>query len=65
MSKNHNEAIAGVNAFQAFAKEFGPDDVYNKIILEILLEELLRPSYYTGEAKTNETPASRQTLPDK
>jgi len=45
MNKNHNEAIAGANAFQAFAKEFGPDDVYTRIILEILLEELLSPSY--------------------
>ena len=41
MNKNHNEAVAGANAFQAFAKEFGPDDVYNRIILEEILKELL------------------------
>jgi len=41
MNKNHNEAIAGINAFQAFVKEFGPDDVYNRIILEEILKALL------------------------
>ena len=41
MNKNHNEAIAGTNAFQAFAKEFGPDDVYNRIIVEEILKAIL------------------------
>jgi hypothetical protein len=41
MIKNHKEAVSGTNAFQAFVKEFGPDDIYNRIILEILLEELV------------------------
>jgi hypothetical protein len=41
MNKNHNEAIAGTSAFQAFAKEFGPDDVYNRIIVEEILKALL------------------------
>lgn len=41
MNKNHNEAIAGADAFQVFAKEFGPDDVYNRIIVEEILKAIL------------------------
>lgn len=42
--KNHNEAISGTDAFKIFATEFGPNDVYTRIILEVLLEELMRPT---------------------
>lgn len=45
MIKNHKEAVAGTNAFQTFVKEFGPDDIYNRIILEVLLEELVKKEY--------------------
>ena len=31
---------AGVDALSDFFKQFGPPDVYNKILLEVLLEEL-------------------------
>lgn len=41
MADNHNEAIAGVNAFKAFAEQFGDDNIYTRIIIEVLLEELL------------------------
>jgi hypothetical protein len=41
MNKSHDEAIAGTDAFRTFAQQFGPDDVYNRIILEELLKVLL------------------------
>ena len=65
MKKNHDEATAGTDAFRTFAKEFGPDDVYTHIILEILLEELLSPSYNTCGEKTNEAPPNKQNISSK
>ena len=41
MKKNHDEATVGTDAFRTFAKEFGPDDIYNRIILEELLKMLM------------------------
>lgn len=41
MNKNHEEAESATNAFKALAEEFGPDDVYNRIIIEELLKFLL------------------------
>lgn len=64
MNKNHNEAISGTNAFQAFAKEFGPDDVYTRIFLEILLEELLLEHSNTRR-ESNEISKNKRTIHDK
>ena len=41
MKNNHNEATAGTDAFKSFFQQFGPDDIYTRIIVEVLLEELL------------------------
>lgn len=53
MNKNHNEAVAGMNAFQIFSKQFGPDDIYTRIILEVLFEEILNQSYHSKEKEEN------------
>jgi hypothetical protein len=38
---NHQDEIGStVNALQEFVKEFGSQDEYTKIVMEILLEEL-------------------------
>jgi hypothetical protein len=29
-------------AFQEFAKQFGPNDIYTQILLEVLFEELMK-----------------------
>lgn len=65
MNKPRDEAIAGTDAFRVFAQQFGPDDVYTRIILEILLEELLSPSYNSDGGKANETYPSEQDVPSK
>jgi len=41
MTKSYDEAVVGTDAFRLFAQQFGPDDVYNRIILEELLKVLL------------------------
>jgi hypothetical protein len=42
MKNNYDEAAASTDAFRAFVKQFGPmDDPYNRVVLEVLLEELL------------------------
>lgn len=51
--KNHNEAVSGTDAFKIFASEFGPDDVYTRIILEVLLKELLSPTKLVDNKEKN------------
>lgn len=53
MKNNHNEAIAGTDAFRQFAEEFGPDDIYNRIILEEILKVLL--GYKEGDENGDKT----------
>ena len=60
MNKNHNEAIIGTDAIRTFVQQFGPDDIYTEILIEILLEELLleysnkKVLYNKKEVKSNE-----------
>lgn len=55
MSKHQDEAGVATDAFKAFAQQFGPDDVYTRIILEVILEELFNvPSNLTEEIKENQ-----------
>ena len=53
MNKNHNEAVTGANALQIFAKEFGQDDVYNRIIVEEILKALLGFKENTEDVKND------------
>jgi hypothetical protein len=39
-----NEAKVATDAFKSFAEQFGPDDAYTRIIIEVLLEELMNYS---------------------
>ena len=50
--KNHqDEAQIGVEALQAFAAQFGSDDDFTRLVMEIILEELFEqnPSNYKAE----------------
>lgn len=58
MKKNHDEATVGTDAFRAFAQQFGPDDVYNRIIVEELLKVLLGVKEEKTEEKKDGTNAS-------
>ena len=40
MSKTQKEINVAVDALQTFVQEFGTQDEYTKIVMEILLEEL-------------------------
>lgn len=44
MTKQQDEVGIATDAFKAFAQQFGPDDVYTRIILEVILEELFNVS---------------------
>lgn len=44
MSKDPDDVGIATDAFKAFAQQFGPDDVYTRIILEVILEELFKVS---------------------
>lgn len=36
------QADEAKEAFEIFSNQFGPDDIYKSILLEVLLEELLK-----------------------
>lgn len=40
MKKHQDDANSGVEALQAFASEFGSDDPFTRLVMEIVLEEL-------------------------
>lgn len=42
-----DDAKIGTDALKSFAEQFGPDDVYTRIIIEVLLEELFKKQYNT------------------
>ncbi len=41
MKNTQDDAAVGVDAFRAFALQFGADDIYNRIIVEEILKVLL------------------------
>lgn len=44
MSNLRDEALIGTDALQAFVAEWGDmNDPYNRLVLEVVLEELLSP----------------------
>lgn len=45
---NNDDAKVGTDAFRSFFQQFGPDDVYTRIIIEVLLEELLKKDTNTS-----------------
>ena len=58
MNKNHNEAVEGTDAIQAFVKQFGPNDIYTEILIEELLNELLSKSYKKQPLESRENNAT-------
>lgn len=57
---NKNEAEVVTDAFKSFAEQFGPDDIYTRIVLELVLEELFKSNYnkeLSSEVTANVTKA--------
>ena len=44
MIDDKNEAKVVTDALKSFAEQFGPDDAYTRIVIEVLLEELMNHS---------------------
>jgi len=51
--KNHHEiAESGVQALQAFAAEFGSDDAFTRLVMEVIFEELFNVENYKSEQES-------------
>jgi hypothetical protein len=53
MKKHQDDANSGVEALQAFASQFGSDDPFTRLVMEIVLEELFNqnPENYKSEER--------------
>lgn len=62
MDNHQDKAAIGTDAFRTFVQEFGPDDVYHRTIIEILLEELMSKSSNISSGKSNELFTNKQNV---